>query len=69
MTNFAERQTDKVDKKWEDMKTSVNEAKQDFKDRVLSEKNKAYERHVYSKVKAFNDGVDDINQNMYDSVM
>lgn len=37
MANFAERQTDKTDKKWEDMKTSVNSAKQDFKDRVLSE--------------------------------
>jgi len=43
------------------MKSNVSEAKQDLKDRILNEKVRAYERNVHSKVKSFNDGVDNIN--------
>jgi len=60
-----------LNRRTESMKDSLKEAKQDFKDKVLSEtvKAKALEDKVYSEVKAFNDRVDDANKRMYDSVM
>lgn len=47
------------------MKNSVHEAKLDLKDRVINERIKNYERNVDSKVKAFNDKVDNAPEAIY----
>jgi len=65
MSHFADRQTEKVNSKWENVKNSVHEAKLDLKDRVMNEHIKNYERNVDSKVKAFNDKVDNAPEAIY----